>query len=345
MKHYLYLLILAAAFLSCEKETLTEDYASLMTLRIENNMAVADNYEKIKIVAEFPADFSTATNKTVDFYIYKDEEEKQSATIRLVQENGRNKKIAEVYVKHDKAELLNVRAVMAINTVEISQEATIEFTPATDYTSQLSVTATNNGADADNLDKIHLVAEVPYDFPAVTEDKVDFYISKEPEEKITATLRVIESGDGLKKIAEAYVKHNKDGVLSAKAVLKTGALEVSKQISINFVRAYPESITVSASSLEISPESFNTVTITTRLHRDNGTVTLGTIANTRAYDVSGNSIGIFVDYKDKTDADGKITNSFTLGNNTYTGPITIVGEAAGSNGILEPFTLTLFSNQ
>lgn len=346
MKHFFYitLSLLCAICLSCEKETLTEDYASLMSLKVENNQAESNNQDRVKIVAEFPANFSTKNSKTVDFYIDKDKEEKQSADIHLVQENGVNKMIAEIYVTHIKAEILKVRAVLTINTVEVSKHTTVEFVRKMDYTSQLSLVMQNDGADADNYDQIHLIAEIPYDFPTVIDDNVDFIISKEIEEKITAKLKVVESADGLKKIAEVYVKSNKIGVLTAKAVLRTGELEVAKQINIHFTQAYPENITISASSLEVKAKSFATITITTQLSRDNGVVSLNSIANTKAFDAAGNSIGIFSDYKNKVDATGKITNLFTLGNSEYVGTITILGETTGVNGMLEPFVLTIFSN-
>lgn len=203
----------------------------------------------------------------------------------------------------------------------------------------------NNNADSDNFSKVKLIAEFPEEFSTEEDNKVDFYIMKDDEEKLIGDIRLVEQNGVLKRVAEVFVKYNKAETLVVKAVIKIDGVEFSKSTTIDFEKAYLENIIISSSSLEVNNQSFETITLTTQLSREKGFVTLNTIANTKAYDNMGNPIGAFLDYKNKTDENGRITNLFTLGNSNYVGPITIVSETLGSDNLpFPPFTLTLYSN-
>lgn len=116
-------------FNSCYKE---DDFApsqlsNIMNLIIENDNQLADGVSKIKIITEFPANFSTEDDNKVKFIITGSSVIEIEADIRLVEINGINKKIAETYVVIKNVETLSVKAIISIKQSEISKESDITF--------------------------------------------------------------------------------------------------------------------------------------------------------------------------------------------------------------------------
>ena len=202
----------------------------------------------------------------------------------------------------------------------------------------------NNLAYANNFDKIKIIAEFPNDFNTEDDQKVKFTVGKDEEEIITSTITLINENGTLKKIAEAFIKHNVQTTLNVKATISINNVEISKDVDVSFKNAFPDDITISSSSLEVVPNSFETITLTTKLNREYGSVSLNTSVLTEAFDVNNNPIGIFVDYKDKTNEEGIVVNKFTLGNDSYLGPIKIKSTTIDENNVDKTFELTIYSN-
>lgn len=212
------------------------------------------------------------------------------------------------------------------------------------YNAVMTLSVSNDQAEADGVDKVKITAEFPSDFSTEDDQSVNFIVRKETDETIPAAIRVV-AEDGIeKKIAEAYVAHNKMGSFEVKAVITVNRTEISKSVTIHFRQAFFDDITIETSSLTIAPESFDTIDITAALIRDKGTVTPNTMANTVVVNVAGDTIGYFNNYKNKTDSEGKIKNVFTLGDYPDEGPLYIIVSSVDANGAMQSETLTIFSN-
>ncbi|MBN8641224.1 MAG: hypothetical protein J0L86_05360 [Flavobacteriales bacterium] len=213
-----------------------------------------------------------------------------------------------------------------------------------DYNNVMTLKVENDNAYADNFNKIKIIAEFPNDFITEDDGKVDFYISKDTEEHKLESIRLIQENGVSKKIAEAFITHNKNELLNVRAVVTINGVETSKQTSVTFKKAYFDELNIIASSLVVTHNTFNTIQLTTELNRNNGVVTLNSIAETVIKDSSGNTIGIFNNYKNKTDSTGKIVNNFAMGNNNYIGILYAITSSANELGVTQKDTLILYSN-
>jgi hypothetical protein len=315
----------------------------LMTLKVENDNALADNNDKIRVIAEFPIDFSNEEDQKVDFVISKETEVTLKGDIMIVDDNGTKKRMAETFVTSNKAGKIKVKALISVNGVKGSKETEITFKQP-NIDAKMELKAQNDNAFADSFDKIKITAEFPSDFLGEEDQKVDFIINKDVPEIFKSDIMLINDSGTLKRVAEVFVTHNKATTLQVNAVIKVSGVQTSKSIQITFKRAYPDAITINSSSLQIKPNSFETVTLTSKLTRNKGTVTLNTPITTKAYDSNDNEIGIFIDYKDKTDTNGNVINYFTLGNSTYTGPIKIITKTMDVDNNSINNEITLFTN-
>jgi|GEM_PF-3041736 len=228
---------------------------------------------------------------------------------------------------------------LLIVSCEKSQEEIL-----TDYSNIMTLKVENDNAYADNFDKIKLVAEFPENFNTEDDGKVDFYIYKDTEEHLTEPIRLVQENGVLKKICDVYVKHNKNESLNIKAVIKIGGIETSKTTTIVFKKAFFDNLNIFSSALTVNSNSFSTIQLTSELTRDNGIVTLNSLAETEVKDNLGNTIGIFTNYKNKTDATGKIINNFTLGNNNYSGILYAITSSINEQGTIKKDTITLYAN-
>jgi hypothetical protein len=109
------------------------------------------------------------------------------------------------------------------------------------------------------------------------------------------------------------------------------ANNVSRQTTIDFVRALPNLITVATGgTFEVAPSTSTGVTVTGTFLRNIGTVTAGTVATFRATTSSGTAIGFFRDVT-TVSAAGIATATFLAGETDYRGPVTITVGAEGSS--------------
>ncbi|HMI07228.1 MAG TPA: hypothetical protein VK528_06765 [Flavobacterium sp.] len=193
-------------------------------------------------------------------------------------------------------------------------------TDFSDYNNVMSVYVTDDNALGNGVEKVHVVADFRSDFNTETDSKVSFQIYKETLETQTGDIRQVDN----KKTAEIFITHDKVEQLLVKAVITINGVEISKTVFVNFRDARPEFINVHTDDLLIEPENFNLLDITTETTRLSGKVSRNILVTTEVRDVDFHKLGIFSNYQDRTDADGKVKNRFTLGPDTYVGKLYII---------------------
>ncbi|WP_108867517.1 hypothetical protein [Aquimarina aquimarini] len=217
-----------------------------------------------------------------------------------------------------------------------------EFNPS-NLGKNFTLNIENNEAPSDGISKIKVIAEFPSDFSTETDNKVDFTVFKQENENSTAEIILIEVGGTDKKIAELLVSYNIEDTIQVKATIQINSSSLSKEVNINFKKAFLDSINVFSSSLTIKPNSFDEIDFTTELIRNKGIVSLNSIAETRVEDTLGASRGIFNDYKNRSNKEGKITNKFTLGNDNYTGKLFVISSSKNILNQIETDSLIIYS--
>jgi len=119
--------------LSCnnDDEFKAENLKNILKLQIDNNNALSDGVDIVKVIAEFPLNFSTEDDNLVEFTVLNDgEEEVVQERIELIQENNIQKRIAILSVRNNKPNTLMVKAQISINGILISEEVLIQFKKA-----------------------------------------------------------------------------------------------------------------------------------------------------------------------------------------------------------------------
>jgi hypothetical protein len=344
MKTDLKYLALILILISCndENEFSPENLDKILSLSIENNNAISDGIEEIKVIANFPADFITETDGKVDFIIYKKNLEMHTESIELIQENGIQKRQASVLIKHTNEESIKVKATISVNNILISKELFVTFSKVSldDY---LSLSVENNNALSDGIEEIKITANLPIDFDSEDDGKVEFVINKKNIEYYNESIILIQENKIQKRQAIILIKHNEEEPLKVKATISVNDIFISKEVSVNFSKAYLDAINVTSSTLTISPNSFNEIDIYTELLRNRGIVSLNTIVNTVVKDTIGIARGSFNKYKNKTNLEGKILNKYTLGNDEYQGKLFVISTTLDINNKIKSDTLTIYS--
>ena len=219
-----------------------------------------------------------------------------------------------------------------------------EFSPE-NLDTILTVLVENDNAVSDGVEAIEIIAEFPLDFTTEADGMVDFVIFKDTNEMYSQPIELVQENGTQKKRASILVKHNKQESLNVKATISVNEVLISKEITINFTQAYFNSINITASPLTIAPNSFNEIDITTELVRDTGVVSLNSIAETIVKDTLWQPRGIFNNYKNKTNSEGKIVNKYTLGNDDYQGKLFIIAMATDINNETKSDTLTIYAQK
>jgi hypothetical protein len=115
-------------------------------------------------------------------------------------------------------------------------------------------------------------------------------------------------------------------------------------IKLIILRAEPETIKISLSSLSLNTGFDKSVTITSVLKRSTGTPSQNSICDLVVKDKDGNLIGQFLNYSNQTNELGVIVNQFTLGKNTYSGELTVYATSLLSSGDTITATSTFNAN-
>ena len=209
----------------------------------------------------------------------------------------------------------------------------------------LSLSIENNDAVSNGIEEIKVIAELPIDFTTENDGMVDFVIFKRINETISKNIELAQENVLQKKRASILIKHNEEDSLKVKATISVNNILISKETYINFSKAYLNSITITSSTLTIIPNSFNEIDITTELIRDSGVVSLNSVVETVVKDTLGKVRGIFNNYKNKSNEEGKVLNKYTLGNDDYKGRLFVISTSLDSNNEVKSDTLTIYSQK
>jgi hypothetical protein len=111
-------------------------------------------------------------------------------------------------------------------------------------------------------------------------------------------------------------------VQEARATVQASIAGVVRQKTVDFVRAYPETIVVDPGTFALTASVSEQTTVTAELRRQKGVVTSGTSVDFSAVDTTGSRIGQFRDTKLSGDG-GRATAIFSVGNTAYRGSIVV----------------------
>ena len=214
---------------------------------------------------------------------------------------------------------------------------------ATKLSEIFNLTIEGNNASSDGVSKIQVIADFPKDFNTENDNKVEFTVYKDAQETTLSEIILTERNGVNSKVATLIITHNKATSIKVQATIKVNDITVTKEVEITFKKAYLDTINVKSSSLIITPNSFNEIEITTELLRNTGQVSLNSTADTKVVDPTGTLRGIFNNYQNTTNSEGKIINNFTLGNDTYEGLLYVISTSLNEQNEIKKDTLTLFS--
>jgi hypothetical protein len=238
----------------------------------------------------------------------------------------------------------NLKYLLFISLILYNCENKDDFDPSK-LVDIFTLSIVDDNAIADGTSKITLRAVFPKDFNTEDDSKVVFKIFKETEEIVLSDIILTEIEGKTLKMAELTLSHNKIEKLKIKGTIVINQSSISKEVTINFDKAYFDSINVLSSSLTIKPNTFEEIDITTELNRNLGLVSLNSIAETIVMDTLGVSRGIFNNYQNSTKANGKIVNKFTLGNDEYEGVLYVISSSLNAQNETKKDTLKIFSQK
>lgn len=224
----------------------------------------------------------------------------------------------------------------------ISCEDQDEFNPSS-LSDIISLQIENDNTNADGVSEIIVKAIFPSDFETEEDNKVDFEIFRDSIESVTKDIIFTTINGEDIKLAELSVTNNKEDAVKVTAAIVIAGSRITKEITVTFEKAFPEMINVRSSSLTIKPNSFEEIEITTELKRETGIVSTGFNGETRVVDTLGATRGVFNDYQNITNNEGKIVNKLTLGNDDYTGKLFVISHAQNEMGQQIIDSLTIFS--
>lgn len=201
----------------------------------------------------------------------------------------------------------------------------------------------NNNAPADGVTKIDVIARFIIDFETETDNKVEFSVFKDSIE--TSLQDIVLSNDDSENIktSQLSVAYNRLDSIKVRATISSAGSQIYKEQYLKFSKAYLDSINVFSDSLIIQPSSFGEIQLTTELIRNTGRPNSGTVADTKVVDTLGQERGVFNNYANHSNEAGKIINTFTLGNDDYTGKLYVISRSQGENNISKIDSLTIYS--
>jgi hypothetical protein len=209
------------------------------------------------------------------------------------------------------------------NVTGLSRSLTVNFTAA-DPNAVIDFVAAPATAPADGATISSFTVQLSPSLPLGT--SVQFQATAglfKPENAATVT----RTADGSYRVTADLASPTTLGTARVTAT----ANNVSRQTTIEFQRALPNTITVATNgTFTVKPSTSQGVTVTGTFLRNIGTVTAGTVATFRATTSSGTPIGFFRDVT-TVSAAGIATATFLAGETDYRGPVTITVGAEGTS--------------
>lgn len=167
----------------------------------------------------------------------------------------------------------------------------------------------------------------------------------------TVSLKAKQNAAGTKRSATVLLKA---GLAVETATVTVEALDFKKTIDINFINAFPESLTLTASTLSVQPINTGAgeVAVEGQVRRSKGIPSLQNEVDVRAMDsVFAKRIGSFRVYQNHTNESGKTNYVFILGDSVansgikYKGTLYLIGSTFNEKGTLLSDTIKIISSQ
>lgn len=304
----------------------------IKNLYTTQDQILADGQSYTYIIAELPSD-AVDSRASVVFTTTKGTFENNTKTITLLATmqnvEGQDKRIAKVkLISSVRIETAEVTATVA----NISKTIGVSFTNLP-YEELLTVNSSAAEAPADGASAIYLTAEQPLN----TADSQASIIFTTTAGNFDNGTRTITKPSVVTLIDGVYKRTSKVRLTSGKTV-ELASIDITtsvtaKSLTVDFVRAYPEYVNVTVSAAAIQTGFNNTMTITTQLLRSIGVPSINSEIALRVVDASGADHGTFINFNNKSNAEGKVVNSFTLGADTYQGPLFIKATATDAQGL------------
>ncbi len=221
----------------------------------------------------------------------------------------------------------NEEAFDAENLVEIITELKVE----------------DNNQPADGVHSIKVLTVFPDDFETEDNGKVTYTIFRDTietqESDITTTLV-----DGKEvRLSELVLTSKEPDTITIRSTINVANKSVFKETEVQFRKALPDSINLKSSVLTLSPNDFSEIDLTLELLRNVGAVSANAFAQTIVIDTLGNERGLFNNYTVLSNAEGKIENKYTLGNDDYVGPLIAISRSRDEFNNIMTDTVTLIS--
>ena len=296
-----------------------------------DSVIAGDGQSFTYLIAELPVEADNAKS-TVTFTTSKGTFDNNTKTITqpatVINDNGTNRRIAKVkLVSIAQVDTAQISATVA----NITKYSRVVFSNLA-YDSFLTVTADHNSIPADGASFTTLTVMQPLNLLS-DYNSITFTTTSGTFDNGTKT---ISKSSGTVLINGSYQKMAQVRLTSSKNV-ETANVEVAikgttKNIAINFTRAYPENIKISIAAPYIASGIDGSQQITINLLRSKGTPSVGTVASLSVMDTNRVSLGTFINYNNLSDASGTIVNKFTLGTDTYKGTLKILAQTADSTG-------------
>jgi hypothetical protein len=246
----------------------------------------------------------------------------------LVNDNGTNRRLARVkLIASSNVENADVTATVS----NIAKTITVPFvSPA--YDTYLTVMPSAGTMPADGASFVYLNVEQPLNVPLDNTSVVFTATSgtfDNGTKTITKSSTVTLVGGIYKRAVQVRFTSSKN--------LETAHIEVStkstlKATSVDFTKAFPESIKLSVGAPSIATGFANSVQVTTALSRLLGMPSVGCDATLAVTDTNNVVRGSFINYVGKSDGSGIVTNKFTLGTDTYKGKLNIIATTQDASG-------------
>lgn len=291
----------------------------------------ADGQSFTYIMAVLPID-AEDTRSTVTFTTTEGTFDNNTKTItqtaNIINDNGTNKRIAKVKLTSSN-QIQNAEVTATV--FNFTKTITVSFTNLP-FDSYLSISSTAADVPADGASYTYVNVDQPVsiisDYSSITFTTTAGLFDNGTKTITKSSSTILVNGI-YKRTATVRLTSSKSVEIANVEVAIKGT---SKNLSINFVKAFPDSIKLSVSAPSITQGYENSILITLNLIRSIGIPSINNDATISVMDANNVIKKSFVNYNTKSDANGQIINRFTMGNDPYKGILIITASGTDISG-------------
>ena len=137
---------------------------------------------------------------------------------------------------------------------------------------------------------------------------------------ITVNGDLVDKSSIIQRIAKATLVSS---IKVGKAYITARSAGYARSDSIDFVQACPDSLWIIPDKLFFKAAPDSEVKFTVELMRGSGKISLNTLVNMFVIGTDNKKKGMFREYRNRSDENGKCYFTFTLGQDVYTGPLSV----------------------